>query len=82
MAVLARYIFVEDTDCIKLLIDRFSEKENYTEAIDYLVNYLKMPTTLDDMDHYCKYLGYLRKSYELDNSDIQEYVKYLKETLK
>ena len=41
-----------------------------------------MPSTYNNIEHYCKYLGYLRKAYELDKPYIQDYIKYLKAKLK
>jgi hypothetical protein len=82
MAFLARYLEVDDDESIAILLEYFNRKNDYKNAIDYLVKYLQLPTTRDDMEHYCKYLGYLREVYELKNDDIQEYIKYLKKTIK
>ena len=78
MAVISQYI---PNDKESILKELFSKKQEYKMAINYLVNYLRMPTTQADMKHYCKYLGYLKKAYELDNLDIQKYIQYLKKML-
>ena len=82
MAFLAQYLEVNDNESIDILLNFFNKKNDYKNAIDYLVKYLQLPTTRDDTEQYCKYLGYLRAAYELKNDDIQEYIKYLKITIK
>ena len=79
MAVISQYI--ADDESLLTLKEIFSKKQQYKMAINYLVKYLQMPTTHLDMKHYCKYLGYLKKAYELEDLDIQPYIQYLKKVL-